>query len=81
MVFSLWLWPTQQRNQSDKKCRQIDDDFDDHADAAVRHGAHRPMKYIQGFTLSHWMPPSGECSHQIAARPPWSTTSVENTKH
>jgi len=46
-----------------KKCMQLDDNFDDHAYAAVRRGAHRPMKHIQGFTRSHWMPPSGECSH------------------
>jgi hypothetical protein len=23
------------------------------------------MKHIQGFTRSHWMPPSGECTHRI----------------
>jgi len=58
----------QQRNQHDKKCRQIHDDLDNHdADAAVRCGAHRPMKHNHGFTLSQWMPPSGECSHCIAA--------------
>jgi hypothetical protein len=56
----------QQRNQQDKKCRQIDDDFDGHGDAAVRRGAHPPMKHIQGFTRSHWMPPSGECLCRIA---------------
>jgi hypothetical protein len=50
-----------------QKCRQIDDNFDDHADAAVRCGAHRPMKHIQGFTQSQWMPPLGKCSHRIAA--------------
>jgi hypothetical protein len=32
-----------------QKCRQIGDHFDDHADAAVRCGAHRPMKHNQGF--------------------------------
>jgi hypothetical protein len=37
----------QQRNRRDKK---IDNDFNDHADAAVRWGVHRPMKYNQGFT-------------------------------
>jgi hypothetical protein len=56
----------QQRNQQDKKCRQIDDDFDGHGDAAVQRGAHRPMEHIQGFTRSHWMPPSGECLRRIA---------------
>jgi hypothetical protein len=45
----------------------MDDDFDDHTDAAVPCGAHRPMKHIQGFTQNHWMPPLGELSHCIAA--------------
>jgi hypothetical protein len=29
-------------------------------------GAHCPIKHIQGFTRSHWMPPSGECLRRIA---------------
>ena len=63
-------WPLayscgQQQNQCDKKCRQIDDDFDGHGDAAVQPGAHRSMEHIQGFTWSHWMPPLVECSHCI----------------
>jgi len=33
--------------------------LDCHGDAAVRRGAHLPKEHIQGFTLSHWMPPSG----------------------
>jgi hypothetical protein len=24
------------------------------------------MEHIQGFTRSHWMPPSGECLRRIA---------------
>ncbi len=56
----------QQRNQRNKKCRQIDDDFDNHADAAARCGAHRPMNHNHGFTRSHWMPPSGECLRRFA---------------
>ena len=34
----------------DEKCRRIAGNFDHHADAAVRCGAHRPMEHIQGFT-------------------------------
>ena len=56
----------QQRNRRDKKCRQIDNDFDDHA-VAVRCGAHLLMKHSQGFTRSQLMLTSGECSHRIAA--------------
>ncbi len=54
----------QQRNQGDKKCRQIDDDFDGHGDAAVRRGVHCPME--NSFTRSHLMPPLGECLRRIA---------------
>jgi hypothetical protein len=49
-----------------QKCKQIDDDFDDHADAVVRCRAHRPMKHNQGFNRSQWMLPLGECLHHIA---------------
>ena len=56
----------QQWNRQQQKCRQIDDDFDGHGDAAVRREAHRPMEHIQGFTRSPWMPPSGECLRRIA---------------
>jgi hypothetical protein len=43
-----------QQNEDNKKCRRF---AGCHADAAVRHGAHRPMEHIQGLTQSHWMPP------------------------
>ena len=54
-----------QQIDGNKKCRRIDGNFDCHGDAAVRRGAHRPMEHIQGFTQSHWMPPSGECLRHI----------------
>jgi len=66
ITWSLAYGCGQQRNRRDKKCRQIDDDVGGHGDAAVRRGAHRPMEHIQGFTRSHWMPPSDECLHRIA---------------
>jgi len=66
ITWSLAYGCDQQRNRQDKKCRQIDDDFGGHGDAVVRRGAHRPMEHIQGFTRSHWMPPSGECLRRIA---------------
>jgi hypothetical protein len=55
----------QQRNRRDKKCRQINDNFDSHGDASVRRGSHHPIKHIQGFTQSHSMQPSGECLRRI----------------
>jgi len=42
-------------------------DFDCHADATMRCGVYRLMEHIPGFIRSHWMPPSGKCSHRIAA--------------
>ena len=60
-----WSWAYgcgQQQNRQDKKCRQIDDDFNGHGSAPVRRGAHCPMEHIQGFTQR----PSGECRHHIA---------------
>jgi hypothetical protein len=34
--------------------------FDGHGNAPVRNRAHRPIKEVQSFTRSHWMPPSGK---------------------
>ena len=55
----------QQRIGNNQKCSQIAGDFDCNADA-VRRGVHRLIEHIQGFTRSHWMPPSGECLRCIA---------------
>ena len=51
----------QQQIGDNKKCRQIAGNFDCHTDVAVRRGAHRLIEHNQGFTRSHWMPPSGKC--------------------
>jgi hypothetical protein len=66
ITWSLAYGCGQQRNRGDKKCRQIDDNFDGHGNAAVQRGAHHPMEHIQDFTQSHWMPPSDESLHRIA---------------
>jgi len=34
----------------EKKCRQINDDFDGHGDAGVQRGAHCLMGHNRGFT-------------------------------
>jgi hypothetical protein len=65
MLFS-YGYGQQQIGNNNKKYRQIAGDFDCNTDAAVRCGVHCPMKHVQGFTRSHWMPPSGECLHRIA---------------
>jgi hypothetical protein len=64
----------------DKKCWESAGDFDHHADATVRCGAHRPMEHIPGFTRSHWMPPSGECLHRIAPAATMVDKYIENTQ-
>jgi hypothetical protein len=38
--------------------------FGGHRDAAVRYRVHHLMEEVQGFTRSHWMPPSGKHSLQ-----------------
>ena len=50
---------------NNKKYASNTGDFDCHADAAVRCGAHRPMEHIPGFPRSHWMPSLGKCLHCI----------------
>jgi hypothetical protein len=62
-----------------KKCRQIDDNFDGHGDAVVRREAHRPMELIQASLEAterrHW---ASACVVS-PRRPPWST--ISNKTH
>ncbi len=55
-----------QRIDSNKKCRQIDGNFDCHGNAVVRCRTHQPIEHIQGFIRSHWMLPLGEFLRCIA---------------
>jgi len=71
----------QQQIDDNKKCRQIAGNFDCHTDAAVQHGAHRLIEHFQGFTWSHWMPPSGKCLHRIAPAATMVDEFVENTRN
>ena len=71
----------QQLNRRDKKCRQIDGDFDGHGDAAVRRGTHRPIEHFQGFIRSHWMQPSGECLRRIAPTAAMVDEFIETTQN
>jgi hypothetical protein len=41
--------------------------FDGHGGAPVRYEAHCPMQHDQGFTGSHWTPPSGDYLLHIAS--------------
>jgi hypothetical protein len=64
-----------------KNIGRIAGDFDCHAEVAVRRGAHRLMEHVQGFTRSHWMPPSVECSHRIAPAAAMVNKFVETTQN
>ncbi len=68
-------------NRQWQKCRRIAGDFDCHADAAVRYGAHRPMEHVQCFTGSHWMLPSGKCLRRIASAAAMVNEFVETTQN
>jgi hypothetical protein len=65
----------QQRIDSNNKCRRITGNFDCRIDAAVRRGN------VQGFTRSHWMPPSVECLHCIAPAAAMVNKFVETTQN
>ena len=69
----------QQQIGDNKKCRQIAGDFDCHANAVVRCGAHCPMEHIPGFTWSHWMPPLVECLRRIPPAATMVNEFAENT--
>jgi len=71
----------QQRINNVGKFRQITGNFDYHADAAVRRGAHHPMEHVQGFTRSHLMPPSGKCLRRIAPAAAMVDKFVETTQN
>ena len=48
------------------KCASAAGHFDGHAEALKGYMGHCPMEDVQGYTGSHWTPPSGNCSLCIA---------------
>jgi len=55
------------------------DHFDGHGEALKQYMRHRPMQHVQGYTGSHWTPPSGDYSLHIAlaaARAPANKTTM-----
>jgi len=63
------------------KCTSVTGNFDGHGGASMQYRAHRPMQHDQGFTGSHWMPPSGDyslCIAPAAARVTINTTIMEH---
>jgi hypothetical protein len=41
------------------KCTSIAGHFNSHDGALVQNKVHLVMQHVQGYTGSHWMPPSG----------------------
>jgi hypothetical protein len=42
------------------KCTSSTGRFDGHGSAPEQYRRHRPMQHVQGYSRSHWMPPSGD---------------------
>jgi hypothetical protein len=40
--------------------------FDSHGGAPEKYRQHRPMRHVQGYSGSHWTPPSGNYLLRIA---------------
>jgi hypothetical protein len=48
------------------KCTSSAGRFDGHGGALEQYRWHRPMQHVQGYSRSHWAPPSGNYSLCIA---------------
>jgi hypothetical protein len=48
------------------KCTSVAAHFEGLADAPKRYRWHHPMRHVQGYLGSHWMPPLGDYLLRIA---------------
>jgi hypothetical protein len=48
------------------KCTSTAGHFDGHGGASEQYRRHCPMRHVQGYSGSHWTPPSGDYSLHIA---------------
>jgi hypothetical protein len=48
------------------KCTSVAAHFEGLADAPEQYRRHQPMRHVQGYLGSHWMPPSGDYLLRIA---------------
>ncbi len=64
-----------------KKCRQIDDDFNGHGDAAVRREAHPPMEHIQASLEAAGCRHRASACVELPRWPPWPWTTISNKTH
>jgi hypothetical protein len=49
------------------ECTSVAAHFDGHAKVLKQYMRHRPMHHVQGYTGSHWTPPSSDYSLRIAS--------------
>jgi hypothetical protein len=60
------------------ECTSVTGHLDGHVEALNRLMQHRPMQHVQGYSESHWMPPSGDYSLHIT--PAAARAIANNTK-
>ncbi len=63
-----------------KKCRQIDDNFDGHGNAAVRREAHRSVEHIQASPEATGRRHRASACVVLPRWPPWLTISNKTHK-
>ncbi len=62
------------------KCTLSAGRFDGHGGLPVQYKVHLPMQHVQGYSRSHWMPPSGKYSLCIAPAAARATANKTTTK-
>jgi hypothetical protein len=55
---------------ANNKCISVVGHFDDHGSAPEQYRGHHLMRHVQGYSRSHWKPPSGNYLLCIAQRLP-----------
>ncbi len=61
-------------------CSSVVGRFDGHGSAPEQYRQHRPMRHVQGYSESHWMPPLGNyllCIAPAAARATGKQTTIK----
>jgi hypothetical protein len=62
------------------KCTSSTSRFDGHGGAPEQYIGHSPMWHVQGYSGSHWTPPSGDYSLRIAPAAAWATANKTTTE-
>jgi hypothetical protein len=62
-------------------CSSVIGHFDGHGSPPVQYKVHRPMQHVQGYSGSHWMPPSSNYSLRITPAAVRATANKRMTKN